>query len=694
MELPCFRVVNGIHQGEMDELRTPAKAYIAGVAITAIGLNWYLIGQNSFPEKSQLILAAINSIFIAIAITFPLKIATKTNLSLHLSAVFMATLLFPPGIAMLCVGIGSALAHIFRRLPWKETIFNTAEVMLQAGLGGLLLVLGGWNFILITANPFTLIPIVLGVAAIIYVIEFLSVAIIVALQTGKPFTEVWHQASEFDTIEILAQFSLGMIAALLAEAHIWALPLLIPSALVVYRSTHRHLDLRQQARTLQYQAFHDALTGLPNRVLFIDRVDHGLSRLDRVQQKMLAVLFLDLDRFKVVNDSLGHDIGDQLLVAVAQRLGTALRPSDTIARLGGDEFTVLAEDLSSVDDAIMLANRIITIFQMPFLLKGHSITITTSIGIALGTSSRARTDHLLRDADIAMYRAKDTGKDRFEVFTDHMGMRSQTRLQQENDLRRAVEDQDFMVYYQPIVDLESQDIVGLEALIRWNHPELGVVSPIHFIPLAEEMGLIHGIGHWVLDQACHQMQKWNEEILQGRQIYLAVNLSAKQFQQPHLVEDIIQTLHKSGLSPQQLQLELTESILPHDTILTNSTLRQLQDLGVQIAIDDFGTGYSSLSYLKRFPVKTVKIDRDFIEGLGHNSGDTAIVRTVGMLAHMLDILVVAEGIEDSQQVEDLKRLGYTLGQGFYFSPPLSGNLMHGVLAQGIQAQSLAGVAYG
>jgi len=447
---------------------------------------------------------------------------------------------------------------------------------------------------------------------------------------------------------------------------------------------------------LLHDAFHDALTGLPNRTLFIQRLEQALHNANRRQDGLFAVLFLDLDRFKVVNDSLGHLIGDQLLIALVRRLETCVRPGDTVARLGGDEFTILLEGIQDVSDATVIADRIQKALSLPFNLSGHEVFITTSIGIALSTIGYERPEDLLRDADTVMYRAKALGKARHEVFDKAMHAQAVTLLQLENDLRRVVDrltaevlegssaeqSQELQLYYQPIVSIETGTFTGFEALLRWNHPERGLISPDEFIPLAEETGLIVPIGYWVMHEACHQMQIWQQEFPRNPPLMISVNLSGKQFSRPDLIEQIQQILRETGLSPYSLKLEITESILMENAESAAAMLLQLRALGVQLYIDDFGTGYSSLGYLHRFPVDALKIDRSFINRMGTNGENSEIVQTVMTLARNLEIDVVAEGVETAEQLAQLRAMGckHGQGQGYFFSKPVDAQTAQALIA--------------
>ena len=433
----------------------------------------------------------------------------------------------------------------------------------------------------------------------------------------------------------------------------------------------------------------DPLTGLPNRLLFIDRLGRLIKHGKRRKDYVFAVLFLDLDGFKMINDSLGHLVGDQLLLAVATRLEKCLRATDTVARLGqgftmarlgGDEFTVLLDDLKDASDASRAAERLMKELTSPFIIAGKEVFTSVSIGIALSNPNYDEPEDILRDADTAMYRAKSLGKARFEVFDADMRASVMARLQLETDLRRALEREEFQNFYQPIVSLSNGHIVGFEALLRWHHPMRGMVSPGEFIPVAEETGLIRELGWWNLREACRQMSEWRGQFKDYSHLTVSVNLSAKQFLQPNLVDDIRKLLEELRLPPRTLKLEITESTVMADPAAAIEMLQQIKALGISLAIDDFGTGYSSLSYLHRFPLDTLKIDRSFISGMEEGGEGMEIARTILPMAKNLHLDVIAEGVETAEQLVLLQKLQCKYGQGYYFSRPVSAEAAAALLA--------------
>jgi diguanylate cyclase (GGDEF)-like protein/PAS domain S-box-containing protein len=430
-----------------------------------------------------------------------------------------------------------------------------------------------------------------------------------------------------------------------------------------FRDVSERKALEEQLRQL---AFHDPLTLLANRSLFRNRVEHALDLTRRSGQR-LAVMFLDLDNFKDVNDSLGHDAGDRLLQAAAQRLVKSTRPSDTVARLGGDEFAILLEGINEGVDVERIAATITKSFQAPLMLDGSDTYIAASIGIAFSLPGDD-TEQLLRNADIAMYSAKSAGKARFVVFQPRMQEQLRERLRLEEDMDGALERGEFFLEYQPVIDLTHRELLGVEALVRWNHPEQGLIMPASFIPAAEESGQIIGLGRWVLVEACRSVRGWRDSIVAGEGLRVAVNISGRHLQHADLVADVRHALEVSGLEPENLVIELTESTIMHNTEVNLERFRELKALGVRLAIDDFGMGYSSLSYLHRFPIDILKIDRSFVGRLTEQDDGPELARAVVMLGETLGLETVAEGIEQEDQVAKLLELGCVAGQGFLFAP--------------------------
>ncbi|MGH2858257.1 MAG: putative bifunctional diguanylate cyclase/phosphodiesterase, partial [Solirubrobacteraceae bacterium] len=432
---------------------------------------------------------------------------------------------------------------------------------------------------------------------------------------------------------------------------------------------------------IRHRALHDPLTALPNRALFLDRLQQATERLRRRPDSLTAVVSLDLDRFKLVNDSLGHAAGDELLAAIAPRLRQAVRSSDTVARFGGDEFGVLLDDVRGEHEAIEMAQRITGVFTRPFVLAGSEHFVTTSIGIALAAGGE-RADDLLRDAGAALHRAKERGRARYELFDEHLRGRAISRLRVENDLRRALERDELTLEYQPLVSLPERSLVGVEALVRWNHPDRGRIMPDDFIPVAEENGLIEPIGRWVLDRACRQAAGWHRARPDAPPVSISVNLSAAQVAGAGLLDSVATAVRASGLDPGTLALELTESMMMGEAEELRETLAALKALGVRLVLDDFGTGYSSLSYLQRLPLDALKVDRSFVAGLGTEPRGTAITEAIVAMSRALALDVVGEGAETELQVGELTRLGCDLVQGYHFSRPVAPDLISAMLTDG------------
>ena len=424
-------------------------------------------------------------------------------------------------------------------------------------------------------------------------------------------------------------------------------------------------------RQNRQRAYYDSLTGLPNRALFLDLLTQALNRF-RSDHIPRAVLFMDLDQFKVINDSLGHRAGDELLIIAARRLQNCLRPGDTAARLGGDEFIVLLDGVGDVEDAVQVAQRITKALGLPMKLAGRQMVVSTSMGIALCEDANCEPDALLRNSDAAMYQAKTEGKARCKVFSEDMHAQAMRRLELENELRLAIEREELTIYYQPKVLLSTGIIVGMEALVRWDHPTFGLIAPKEFIPLAEEVGLINSLGRWVLGEACAESRRWQEQYPAALPLVTSVNLSLGQFQGSDLVLEIAEILRQTGLNPSCLELEITESVIMEDVEYAIDLLEHLKKLGIRVALDDFGTGYSSLEALRRFPLDALKIDKVFVDGVSKSQQDMAVVQLVIDLAHAVGIQAIAEGVETVEQLTQLRDMGCDQAQGYYFWKPLMG----------------------
>jgi predicted signal transduction protein with EAL and GGDEF domain len=462
----------------------------------------------------------------------------------------------------------------------------------------------------------------------------------------------------------------------------------------------RVVERRRNEVRLIHDASHDPLTGLPNRALFLDRLQRAVQRRKRHADFNFAVLFIDLDRFKIVNDSLGHMAGDQLIIQVGTRLNAALRGGDmlartdieggsealngddTLARLGGDEFTVFLDDISELSDAVRVAERIKAALQRPFRLEGQEVYVSASIGIAASETGYDNANEVLRDADLAMYRAKTSGKARYEIYDQTMHASAVQHLKLETDLRRALQNNEFVLHYQPIIALGSDQTVGFEALVRWQRAPGELVYPGDFIQTCEDMGLIVFLGLWVLREACTRMRQWHLEFPRDKPLTISINVSVRQFVQPDLVEQVRKIIEETGIEPTSVRLEITESVTMGDVEHTIRVLGQLKEIGVRLSIDDFGTGYSSLSYLHRFPLDILKIDRSFVSQMDESSEGLQIVHTIMSLARNLGMEVVAEGTETEGHVSRLKALGCDFGQGYFFSRPVAADAVQRLLAQG------------
>ncbi|MEZ5344714.1 MAG: EAL domain-containing protein [Pyrinomonadaceae bacterium] len=430
-------------------------------------------------------------------------------------------------------------------------------------------------------------------------------------------------------------------------------------------------DRKEAEEQLAHGALHDSLTNLPNRALFLDRLELAFKRARRHFDEHFAVLYLDFDRFKLVNDSYGHFVGDKLLIEIGNRLNSCLRSCDTVARLGGDEFTMLVEDVSNFEQVLRIVERIQEETAHPFVVDGKELSLSLSIGIAEWSKNYSKPEYILRDADTALYQAKRLGRNRYEIFDAEMHEKAQSLLRIETDLRSAVKNNEFFLNYQPILDLKTKSLSGFEGLVRWNHPDKGLVSPMDFIPIAEETGLIIEIGEWVLREACGQLMKWQLENDLKENVWMSVNVSPRQFAQSDFIEMIDGIIESTGISPDSLKLELTETAMIENIEYAQNVMKQLSDRGIMLSIDDFGTGYSSLSYIHQLPLSSLKIDRTFVNQMGSGKENLEIIKTIITLAKSLSLKIIAEGIETEGQKDELVKLACEFGQGYYFAKPLS-----------------------
>jgi len=699
--------------------------------IVAAGCACVLYAAYTLPTGSidgyLLLLTLITAVLGSrIAIRIP---QISGNITLEDTFVFIALLLYGGEAAVMIgalAGICSAL-RISRKV--RTVAFASASLACSVFTTALVLrlVFGSTTNLLSNGSSLGIIALcVMGMTQ--YLLHTGIGSIASALKANQPLWYMWSRNFLWISISYFAGAAgAGFIVSSLGTFRFWAFLVCIPILVIVYfsydrymrevKASARHAEEAERRRAeserqraeqaerhvqelnnyiteqerisrvleetkehFRHAAFHDSLTGLPNRAMFTELLKAEIESSERLEGHKFAVLFLDLDRFKNINDSLGHTHGDLLLVAFAERLERTLRPVDTLARFGGDEFAILLSGMSDATDAVRVAKRIQDELTQPFVLDKNSAFATASIGIALSSSGYTRAEDILRDADIAMYRAKENGKARYELFDQVMHARAVSRLQLESDLRQAIERQEFCVYYQPIVCLQTGRLAGFEALVRWNHPRRGIVSPADFIPVAEETGLIVPIGQWVLSEACMQVRQWQLDSPSHRSLSLSVNLSARQVAQPDLLERINEALESSKLNAHCLKLEITESVVMENAEAAALMFKQLRSLGVQLSIDDFGTGYSSLSYLHRFPLNYLKIDRSFVTRLT-TENDNAIVRTISTLARNLGMEVIAEGIETEEQYQQLKMLGCEFGQGFLFSRPVNSKSVIHLLAQ-------------
>jgi diguanylate cyclase (GGDEF)-like protein len=588
--------------------------------------------------------------------------------SISLAFVFAAMYLWGLYPAVLLHAAAVLLSELLQRKPLWKILFNVGQDVTSLSAAWLVMFASG-----ATPTPFTPHADLSGQDLLWIFGSWIAYHLVnLALVSGlaQYYDQSWWEAFTdefwFYTVSVLAVLALSPLVAIVAVAHEYSwtlLPLLLLPLLAVQKAA-------QMSREQEHQALHDPLTGLPNRLLLTDRIEQALARSTRSEGRVV-VLFLDLDLFKVVNDSLGHHAGDALLIDVAGRLQSAVRSGDTLARFGGDEFVIVCDDVRD-DEVDALAHRVTSALREPFASEAHQVVVTASIGAALATDS-SDPQTLLRDADAAMYRAKERGRDQVVLFDEAMHRQADERLQDAVGLRRALARGEFRTVYQPIIDIATGRTVGVEALVRWEDPERGLIAPGLFIPAAEETGLIVPLGAWVLNDALRQVQQWREAIPDAGGLWVAVNISSRQLQSPGLVEQVAASMHRAGIPPSAVHLEITESAVMNDLEPVVDTLVALRALGLHLAVDDFGTGYSSLTYLKRLPVTTVKIDRSFIGGLGgrDDTFDRPLVDAIIRMSESLRLDVIAEGVETPEQLDVLRELGARVAQGFLWSKPLT-----------------------
>ncbi|HEU4872470.1 MAG TPA: bifunctional diguanylate cyclase/phosphodiesterase [Pyrinomonadaceae bacterium] len=697
-------------------------------SVVALGGTLFLYSVHKLPYN-QLDFRFLLLFLLTVAISSRIAIKVprvNTTITVADTFVFLTFLLYGPEAAVVVAaadGLSSGL-RISRR--WMTILFNAgANASAIFTTGAIARLLFGID-LNIASQSYSLSLVILCVVAVAqYLFHTWLVAICLGLKTQRPLWQAWSSHYLWSSLTyFIGAFLAGGIVKLENTISFYAVLAPLPIISIIYFTYEKYLEdirataaqaeraereraeaeharaeaerlraeqaeqhleelnryveklegagkeLQESREHFRHAAFHDALTGLPNRSLFTEHLRLALGRTHQNDGYRFCVLFLDLDRFKNINDSLGHPCGDELLILVARRLETCVRQTDVVARFGGDEFAILLDAMQDPSDAIQVAEKVLQTIAAPFKLTNHEAITTASIGVALGSPNYKEAEDIVRDADTAMYRAKDIGKARYELFDTAMHTRAVTLLRLETDLRRAIENEELCVYYQPIVRLANGELHGFEALVRWHHPERGLVSPGDFISLAEETGLILPLGLNVLRQACRQLRKWQQRSLSDRDLIISVNLSGKQLAQPDLVERIEEVLQESQLKPWHLKLEVTETVVMENPEVAAVTLAKLRALGVLLSIDDFGTGYSSLSYLNRFPLDILKIDRSFISTMNQTDENLQIVKTIVTLAGNLGMQVIAEGVETEEQLNQLRLLKCQYAQGYLFSEPL------------------------
>ncbi len=680
------RLCVGINASFSEEIPSAARFFFVSSAALGLPILAYSsrVALSSDPSWLVLAIAAV------IASFFPVRLPSLQSRSQSCTMtasdifIFVTILLYSPEVAVMVAVIDSIVGSFKRSRPYRA-IFNLSQVsVITFVAGGIFYWLRGGIESLSPSDPLRSVLFYLSLIActtIYFAATTAAVARMISISTRSSFLGIWKENFLNSLTSVIGISIVGLIYLNFERAQFQAVVMALPVVLMVlyaYKMNHARVESLQKALVM---AHYDPVTELPNRKLFHDQIVVHLAQAER-KGKALALLLLDLDNFKNVNDSLGHSAGDLLLRAVADRLKSTLRASDVVARLGGDEFTVLVPGMTRNDplQAAQVAEKILRCFEKPFQVENREIYATTSIGVSLFPSDGQEVDRLMRHADMAMYRSKENGPNKYRFYSSELSARFQERLALETDLRRAVERDELDVHYQPQVDLRSGRITGVEALVRWNHPQRGSIPPSVFVPIAEETGLIWQIGEQVLRRACRQGRKW---VQAGHpDLRIAVNVSARQLKRSGLDELVAEVLEESSLSPTNLEIELTEGSIMEDVESTMELLNRLSEMGVHIAIDDFGTGYSSLAYLKNFTLHRLKIDRSFIRDLGsQESKDAKITRTIIAMAHHLNLRVTAEGVEEQDQLNFLHINGCDEIQGYLYSRPLSSDDMDKFLAR-------------
>jgi diguanylate cyclase (GGDEF)-like protein len=706
------------------------KWLIVVLGFVALGVSWYLLPAPQFDLRFLLLAVVMMTVSSRFSVQIP---RVNTNVTVSDTFIFLVLLLYGGFAGIILAGIEGLFSglQVSKGLrPSKKTLivsFNSAMMLCSTSLTVMAVRIFFGPVDQLRFGDLSHFVEAVGVMALVQYFSNTGISAIgLALKTGQPIGRTWQTHYLWTSITYLAGAAVAAVSANSFErAGLTILMIGTPVIFIVYFTYHKYLDeikstsaqaeqaereraeaeraraeaereraeqaerhveelsrhiaeqerisvqLQESKDHFRHAAFHDALTNLPNRALLAENLKFVIERARQHEDYQFAVLFLDLDRFKNVNDSLGHSIGDQLLITMARRLESCIREVDMVARLGGDEFAILLDGIPNQAEATNMAQRIQEKLQTPFNLSGHEVFTSTSIGIAVSSTGYDHPENMLRDADTAMYRAKAQGKACYEVFDKGMHTHAVYLLQMENDLRRAIDREELRVYYQPIVALDNGQLAGFEALIRWQHPERGFINPADFIPLAEDTGLIIPLGLWILKRACQQLCQWQWQSPANRSLFMSVNLSGKQVAVPTLVSDIKDILDETHVDAKHLKLEITESAVMENAEMAARLLKRLKALGVQLSIDDFGTGYSSLSYLHRFPVNTLKIDRSFVGRIGEAAENIEIVRTVISLAENMGMEVVAEGVETLSQLTQLRKLRCQYGQGYLFSRPVA-----------------------